>query len=75
MDWTAKVGFKVEEKDFYFTPQRPDSSGAHPASYPMGTECSFPGGGGGEIGRGLKLITHLHLVPRSKMVTYTPTPR
>jgi hypothetical protein len=33
-------------------------SEVHPASYPMSTRASFPGG--------VKLITHLHLVPRSK---------
>jgi hypothetical protein len=35
------------------------SSGSHPASYPMGTRGSFP--------RGVKLTTHLHPVPRSRM--------
>jgi hypothetical protein len=46
-------------------------SGAHPASYPMGTGGSFPG----INGRGLKLTTHLHLVPRSKEEwSYTSTP-
>jgi hypothetical protein len=34
------------------------SSGAHPASYPMGTRGSFPG---------MKLTTHIHLVPRSRL--------
>jgi hypothetical protein len=38
-------------------------SGAHPASYPMCTGGSFP-----RSGRGVKLITHPHLVPRSKDV-------
>jgi hypothetical protein len=40
-------------------------SGAHPASYPMGTGC-------------VKLTTELHLVPRSRMVElylYSPTSR
>jgi hypothetical protein len=36
-------------------------SGAHPASYPMGTGGRFPR-------RGVKLTTHLHLVPRSRML-------
>jgi hypothetical protein len=36
-------------------------SGAHPASYPMGTMGSFPGGKAPGI---VKLTTHLHLVPR-----------
>jgi hypothetical protein len=34
-------------------------SGAHPASYSVGTGGSFPG---------VKLTTHLQLVPRSRMV-------
>jgi len=43
-------------------------SGAHPASYPMGTRGSFPGG--------VKLTTHLHLVPRPKNEWgYTSTPQ
>jgi hypothetical protein len=29
---------------FFSYPRRPDRSGAHPASYPMGTGGSFPGG-------------------------------
>jgi hypothetical protein len=33
-------------------------SGAHPASYPVGTECFLSG----KIGRNLKLHTYLHLV-------------
>jgi hypothetical protein len=39
-------------------------SGAHPASYPMGN------GGfstGGLIGRGVKLTSHIQLVPRSRL--------
>jgi hypothetical protein len=48
-----------------------NGSGAHPASYPMGTRGSFPG-----VKRpGVKLTTHLHLVPRSKNEgNYTSTP-
>jgi len=38
-------------------------SGTHPASYPMVSGGSFPGG---KAARGVKLITHLLLVPRSK---------
>jgi hypothetical protein len=40
------------------------SSEDHPASYPMGTEDSFPGV---KRGRGMTLTTHPHLVPRSRM--------
>jgi hypothetical protein len=39
-------------------------SGAHPASYPVGTRGSFSGG---KVARGMKLTTHLHLVLRSRM--------
>jgi hypothetical protein len=38
-------------------------SGVHPTFYPMGTGGSFPGG---QSGRGVKLTTHLQLVPRSR---------
>jgi hypothetical protein len=44
-------------------------SGAHPASYPMGTRGLFPWG---YSGRGVKMATHLHLVPRSRMRGYIP---
>jgi hypothetical protein len=40
-------------------------SGAHAASYTMGTGGSSPGR---QSGRGVTLTTHLHLVPRSRMV-------
>jgi hypothetical protein len=40
------------------------SSGAHPASFPMGTGCPFPRV---KRGRGVTLTTHPHLVPRSRM--------
>jgi hypothetical protein len=43
-----------------------NGSGARPASYPMGTRGSFPGGKATGV-RGMKLTTHLHLVPRSSM--------
>jgi hypothetical protein len=36
-----------------------NGSAAHPASYPMGTRGSFPGG--------VKLTTHLYTVPKSRM--------
>jgi hypothetical protein len=31
-------------RGFFFWPLRPDRSGAHPASYPIGTGGSFPRG-------------------------------
>jgi hypothetical protein len=37
-------------------------SGAHSTSCPVGTGAVSPGGSG----RGVKLTTHLHLVPRSR---------
>jgi hypothetical protein len=39
-------------------------SGAHPASYPMGTEGSYSGS---IAAGGVKLNTHLHIIPRLKM--------
>jgi hypothetical protein len=38
-------------------------SGAHPTSYPMGTGGFFSGS---KAARGVKLTTHLQLVPRSR---------
>jgi hypothetical protein len=37
---------------------------AHTAYYPIGTGISFPGDNAAE---GVKLATHLHLVPRSRI--------
>jgi hypothetical protein len=39
--------------------------GAHPASYSLGTPCFSPRK---QIHRGVKLKTHIHLVPRSRML-------
>jgi hypothetical protein len=44
-------------------------AGAHPVSYPMGTRDSFAGG---EAAGAVKLTTHLHLVPRSRMRAAIP---
>jgi hypothetical protein len=44
-------------------------SGAHSASYPMGTGYSF---GGGEAAGVVKLTTHLHLVLGLRMRGATP---
>jgi hypothetical protein len=47
-------------------------SGAHLASYPMGTGGYFPGV---KRGRGVTLTTHLHLMPRLGMSrSYTSSP-
>jgi hypothetical protein len=42
--WTAGVRFPVGERDFSLLRSVQTGSGAHPASYPMATEGSFPGG-------------------------------
>jgi hypothetical protein len=48
-----------------------NGSGAHPASYLMGTRGSFPGS---KAAQGMKLTTHLHLVLRSRNAwSYTST--
>jgi hypothetical protein len=44
-------------------------SGTLPVSYPMGTRGSFLRG---KVTRGVKLATHLHLMPRSRMRGATP---
>jgi hypothetical protein len=38
--------------------------GAHPASYPMGTRGSYPGG---KAAGGVEVPIHLHLGPRARM--------
>jgi hypothetical protein len=47
-------------RDFSLFHNAQTGSGAHPASYVMDT--------GGKGGRDVKLTTHLHLVPRLRMV-------
>jgi hypothetical protein len=44
--WTARVRFPAVQ-DFSLLPSVQTGSGAHPASYPMGTGGSFPGGKAG----------------------------
>jgi hypothetical protein len=58
-----RVRFPVGAGKFSLHYRVQNGSGAHPASYPMGTRGSFPGG---KAAGGVKLTTHLHLVPRSK---------
>jgi hypothetical protein len=41
--WTATVRFPVEAREFSLLRRVQTYSGAHPASYPMGTGGSFPG--------------------------------
>jgi hypothetical protein len=63
--WTAGVRFPAGAKAFSLLHSVQTGSVAHPASYPMGSMGLFPRG---QSGRGVKLTTHLHLVPRSIMV-------
>jgi hypothetical protein len=42
--WTTGVRSPTEAKDFSSSPCVQTGSGAHPASYPMGTVGPFPGG-------------------------------
>jgi hypothetical protein len=65
----AWSGVRVPAGAGYFSLHRyvQPGSGAHPASYPMGTRGSLPGG---------KAATHLHLVLRSRNAcSYTSTPQ
>jgi hypothetical protein len=50
--------------EFFSSLPRADRLWAHPASYPMGTRGSFPGGKAAGVA---KLTTHLHLVPKLRM--------
>jgi hypothetical protein len=42
--WTAGVRFPSKARDFSLFHNLQTGSGAHPASYPMDTGGSFPGG-------------------------------
>jgi hypothetical protein len=53
-----------QEIDFSLLHSVQTGSGAQPASHPMGTRDLSPR----VKGRCVKLTTHLHLVPRSRMV-------
>jgi hypothetical protein len=44
MVWTANIQFLAEARDFSLLYRVETISWAHPASSPMGTACSFPGG-------------------------------
>jgi hypothetical protein len=44
MGWTIGVRSPTEAEDFSSIPCVQTGSGAHPASYPMGTGGPFPGG-------------------------------
>jgi hypothetical protein len=43
-DWGSKVRFPAGAGNFSFHHRVQNGSGAHPASYPVGTKRSFPGG-------------------------------
>jgi hypothetical protein len=62
--WTALVQFPAVQY-LYLCHGVQTESRAHPASYPMCTGGSFPRR---QSGRGVKLTTHLYLVPRSRML-------
>jgi hypothetical protein len=71
MGWTTRVPFPTVQ-DFSLLHSVYTGSGAHPASYPMGTGGSFLVG---HSCRGMKLTTHLRLVPRSrKLEVYLHSP-
>jgi hypothetical protein len=61
--WSG-VRVPVEAGNFPLHHRIQTGSGAHPASYPMGTRGSFLGG---KAAGACTLTTHLHIVPRSRM--------
>jgi hypothetical protein len=63
VDWTFRVR-SLAWQDFSRVCSVQTDSGTQPASYQMRTGDNPRG----YSGRGLKLTTHLHLVPRSRMV-------
>jgi hypothetical protein len=67
-DRDSRVRFPAEAGNFSFHHLVQNGAGAHPASYPVGTRGSFPSG------RGVKLTTHPHVVPRSRMRGAIPSP-
>jgi hypothetical protein len=67
-DRDSRVRFPAWAGKFSLHHPVQNGSGTHPASYPMGTR--------GSSGRGVKLTTHLHLVPRSRVSgTILPLPQ
>jgi hypothetical protein len=63
-DRGSRVRFPAGAGNFSLHHRVQNGSGAHRASYAIGTRGSFPGGEG--VG-GVKLTIHLHLVPRSRV--------
>jgi hypothetical protein len=62
-DRSSRVRFLAGAGSFSLHHRVQNGSRTHPASHPMGARDSFPGGKAAEM----KLTTHLHLVPRSRM--------
>jgi hypothetical protein len=58
--WTTMVRFSAVAENFFLRHRVQTGSGSHPASYPTGSGALSPG----VRGWGVKLTTHLHLVPR-----------
>jgi hypothetical protein len=63
-DWTPRVRSPTEAKDFSSSLCIQTGSGAHPASYSVGTGVLSPGV---KHDWGVMLTTHPHLVPRLRM--------
>jgi len=61
--WTGRVRIPAQARDFLFSKTVQTGSGAHPASYSMGTRVLSRGSGS----QGIMLTIHLHLVPRLRM--------
>jgi hypothetical protein len=67
-EYSDRRSIPGKDKGFFFSsPQHPDLLWALPASCQMGTGSFFSGDKRG-LGVGVNLTTHLHIVPRSKMV-------
>jgi hypothetical protein len=72
-DRSSRVRFPAGAGNFSLHYRVQNSSGTHPASYPMRTTGSFPGS---KSGRGVKLTTHPQLVLRSMNAwSYKSTPQ
>jgi hypothetical protein len=63
-DRGSRVRFPAGAGNFSLQNRVQKGSWAHPASYPMGAGGSFLGERGG---RDVKLTTHLHLEPKTRM--------
>jgi hypothetical protein len=64
MGWLAMVRFLLEVSYFSLLQNVEIVSATHPASYPMGTRVLFLG----EKYQSVTLTTHLHLMPRARMM-------